>query len=202
MSKVIITSLKLVNFRKHKSANFEFEDGTNLVVGPNGTGKTNILEAIELLSTGKSFRARYDYEMIYNPNVLSGNTAGEDKKDLADYREFARVVGTVEDAKGKESLEINIVKSDPYSRVSRKTFKINGTAKPIQETSMYLNTVLFCPQNLDLFNGSPSYRREFLDDLLCKTDQKYRKEHIIYRCLQMLQHFWGCWVLFLVFRKH
>lgn len=180
VSKVIITNLKLVNFRSHKSASFNFGDGTNLIVGGNGTGKTNILEAIELLSTGKSFRARYDYEMIYNPSVLSTKTTNEDKKELADYIEFARVVGITMDDGEKESLETSLVKSDPYSRISRKTFKVNGTPKPIQEASTYLNTVLFCPQDLELFNGSPTIRREFLDDLLCKIDQKYKKEHGIY----------------------
>lgn len=177
---MIITKLKLVYFRSHKSATFEFGDGTNLIVGENGAGKTNILEAIELLATGKSFRARYDYEMIYNPSVLINKAVDEDKKDLAGYKEFARVIGNIKNGKEEEELEVSIIKNDPYSRVSRKTFKINGTPKPIHETSTFLNTVLFCPQNLELFNGSPSIRREFLDDLLCKTDLRYKKEHGIY----------------------
>jgi DNA replication and repair protein RecF len=57
---VIINSLQLQNFRNYPKKGFEFTSGTTLLVGPNASGKTNLLEAIYLLATGKSFRAGVD----------------------------------------------------------------------------------------------------------------------------------------------
>ena len=198
LSKVIIQNLKLTNFRNHRTAGFDFIDSVNLIVGPNGAGKTNILEAINLLSTGKSFRARYDQEIIFNPCITDGtgipqpsrsgsgisppipaNICGIPPVQLHD-REFARIVGEISGNNGPETLEVAIVKGNPGTNFSQKTFKVNGTPKPIYETAKYFSTVLFCPQDLDLFNGSPALRRNFLDDLLCKVDQKYKKEHTVY----------------------
>jgi DNA replication and repair protein RecF len=178
---VIFQSLKLTKFRSHSTVNLSFVDGVNLIVGPNGSGKTNILEAINLLSTGKSFKAHYDHEMIYNPEIdhpFQSEVLASTRDD--DVRKFARVVGEVLGDDGQETLEVVVVGGKPCTNLSQKTFKINGTPKPIYETSKYFATVLFCPQDLDLFNGSPSLRRRFLDDLLCKIDQKYKKEHAIY----------------------
>ncbi|MFA5776025.1 MAG: DNA replication and repair protein RecF [Patescibacteria group bacterium] len=178
---MIFQSLKLTKFRNHKSVNLSFIDGVNLIVGSNGSGKTNVLEAINLLSTGKSFRAHYDQEMIYNPHINDTENGVSDvfNSDLT-QREFSRVLGTISNNKNEEILEIIIVKGNPYTNLSQKTFKVNGTPKPIYETAKYFPAVLFCPQDLDLFNGSPSLRRRFLDDLLYKVDQKYKKEHTIY----------------------
>ncbi len=176
-----ITNLKLINFRNHIKFDVQINDGVTLIVGQNGTGKTNILEAVNLLSTGKSFKARHDHEMIYDPRI-SGQIIGPG--DVFDgmlaVKEFAKVMGTVKDKENEESLEITIVRENPDTNISQKTFKINGTPKPIYEISSYFFTVLFCPQDLDIFNGSPALRRRFLDDLLCKIDQRYKKEHIIY----------------------
>jgi len=170
----IIKSLKLAGFRNHKKFETQFVDGVNLILGQNGSGKTNILEAVNLISTGKSFRAGYDQEMIFNAAV------GESLNRRDEGREFTRVVGEISGDDGLDTLEIAIVRNNPYSNLSQKTFKVNGTPKPIFETAKYFSTVLFCPQDLDLFNGSPALRRRFLDDLLCKVDQKYKKEHTIY----------------------
>ena len=59
-----LSSLSLQNFRNYKKENFNFSDNTTLLVGKNGVGKTNILEAIFLLATGKSFRATREQQMI------------------------------------------------------------------------------------------------------------------------------------------
>ncbi|MGD8744660.1 MAG: AAA family ATPase, partial [Candidatus Woesebacteria bacterium] len=61
---MIIDKIKLSSFRNIKSKTFEFSPRTTVIIGPNTSGKTNILEAINLVSTGKSFRARVEEEMI------------------------------------------------------------------------------------------------------------------------------------------
>jgi DNA replication and repair protein RecF len=59
----MITSLRLQNFRSYRDESFEFNDGVNIVVGPNASGKTNLLEAVLVLGIGKSYRAK-DQELI------------------------------------------------------------------------------------------------------------------------------------------
>lgn len=59
----MITSILLKNFRSYRDASFEFDGGVNIVVGPNASGKTNLLEAVLVLAQGKSYRAR-DAELI------------------------------------------------------------------------------------------------------------------------------------------
>ncbi|MBM3209184.1 DNA replication and repair protein RecF, partial [Candidatus Shapirobacteria bacterium] len=54
---MFIKSIKLQNFRNYREKVFSFDKDTTLIVGPNASGKTNLLEAIYLLATGKSFRA-------------------------------------------------------------------------------------------------------------------------------------------------
>ena len=61
---MVITAINLQNFRSYQRDKFQFSSATTLVVGPNASGKTNLLEAIYLLATGKSFRAGLEQEMI------------------------------------------------------------------------------------------------------------------------------------------
>src|SRR5579872_813279 len=59
----MIDTLRLQNFRSYIDSSFEFGSGVNIVVGPNASGKTNLLEAILVLASGGSFRAR-DAELV------------------------------------------------------------------------------------------------------------------------------------------
>jgi len=61
----MITSLRIKNFRSYGDQSFEFEAGVNIVVGPNASGKTNLLEAILVLCRGSSYRAR-DIDLVQN----------------------------------------------------------------------------------------------------------------------------------------
>ncbi len=178
-----LQSLELNNFRNHKALKIGFTDGVNLIVGQNGSGKTNILEAIYLLSTGKSFRVRYDHEMIYNHKVLNLRKPPSDTFDAGmTTREFAKVAGTVKSHKQSETdtLEVTIVRENPQNNYSQKIFRLNGAPKRLHDFAGMFNCALFIPQDLEIFTGSPSLRRRFLDDLLYKVDQKYAEEHITY----------------------
>ena len=59
-----INKLELRNFRNYEHAQIEFDPGVNLIVGNNAQGKTNLLEAISYLGSGKSFRAQKSTEMV------------------------------------------------------------------------------------------------------------------------------------------
>jgi len=67
---MIIKQIHLQNFRNYSLKEFTFSQGINLVVGPNTAGKTNLLEAIYLLSSRRSFRARLEEEMIQRDERL------------------------------------------------------------------------------------------------------------------------------------
>src|SRR3954447_4215808 len=59
----MISTIRLQNFRSYADASFEFEPGVNIIVGPNASGKTNLLEAVLVLARGNSYRA-HDQELI------------------------------------------------------------------------------------------------------------------------------------------
>src|SRR3989344_8226265 len=100
--------LKLVNFRSYENSEFVFSEGINVIYGQNATGKTNILEAIYLLSLGESFRARKIDEMVRFEN------------------EWGRISGEVEDGRGVKKLSIMITKGEINGkRVAKRKFMVD-----------------------------------------------------------------------------
>lgn len=150
-------SIYLQNFRSYQSQEFSFEE-TTLIVGPNTSGKTNLIEAIYLLSSGKSFRTEKDIQMI--------------KFD----KEIGRVRGVVE---GNE-LEIIITNGLFNGKSQYKKFLVNGVAKRRVDFASNFTAVLFSPQDLDIIVDSPSLRRNFLDEVLEQVDRDYRVANISY----------------------
>lgn len=159
LSKMILKKLQLQNFRSYQKHNFEFSDNTTLILGNNGAGKTNLLEAIFLLATGKSFRAERDEQM-----VLYG-------------QEFGRVEGHLGGGR-TDSFEVEklaVVLTKP------KRFLINNVAKRQLDFVGHLRVVLFRPEDIDLVLGSPSLRRDYLDMVLEPADREYRRCSLSYR---------------------
>ena len=156
-----INRLSLQNFRNYRKRRLEFEAKTTIICGDNSTGKSNILEAIFLLATGKSFRAEKDEQMI-----LYG-------------QEFGRVSGIIhlggENIHTSEVSELAIFLSKP------KRFFINGVAKRMMDFVGNLNCVLFRPEDIDLVLGSPSGRRAYLDSVLEPVDREYRRCNLSYQ---------------------
>lgn len=143
---MILTHLTLQNFRSYSKASFDFSDETTLIVGPNTSGKTNLMEAIVLLATGESFRAERDQEMV----------------------QFGEEIGRVVGADGETKLEVVLLKEGP------KKFLLNGIAKRRVDFAGQLHVVLFSPLDLDLITDSPNLRRRFLDAVLSQVDREYR----------------------------
>jgi len=153
-----INKLTLKNFRNHLDKNLTFTDNINLILGPNGVGKTNVLEAIHLVSTTKSIKAQYD-------------------KDLINYdKSFCTIV--LENP--KDTLELQIIKGEQSENTSRKTAKVNKTPKALSYFVGMFNSVLFTPQDIDLVTGSPSIRRKYLDMVLIQTSEGYKKTLSLY----------------------
>jgi DNA replication and repair protein RecF len=139
-----ITDIRLQKFRSYKDASFEFGSGVNIIVGPNASGKTNLLEALLVLTRGGSYRAK-DVDLVQ---------FGADWARLdADLPNHKRVV------------KIESVDTDK----TIKTFELDGQKLTRLTTIRTLPIVLFEPNHLLLLNSSPDLRRVFLDDLLEQT---------------------------------
>ncbi|NLX63906.1 MAG: DNA replication/repair protein RecF [Clostridiaceae bacterium] len=145
-----IHELELNRFRNYKKESLTFGEGINILYGQNAQGKTNILEALYIASTGKSHRTNN-----YNDLIQRGQPGFEIKlKSKINDRENSIIIRYSKDK--KKSAEINGIKRDKLS-------DILGT----------LNMILFSPETLEVVKGSPAIRRKFLDILLCQTNRQY-----------------------------
>jgi DNA replication and repair protein RecF len=136
------THLSLTDFRNYSEADVPFRAGPNLIVGRNGQGKTNLVEALGFLSTLGSHRVSNDKALI-----RSG-------KDAAIIR--ARL-----EHNGREiTAEVQI------NRTGLNRAQVNRSVIKARELPRYFSSVLFAPEDLSLVRGDPSGRRKFLDQLL------------------------------------
>lgn len=148
----MLKSISLQNFRNYKKSSFNF-DKSIVIIGPNAVGKSNLVESIYLLSTGKSFRAEKDAQMVEFG------------------KEMGRVTGIVDDTK----LEVVVTVGEVAGvRTQFKRFFVNGVAKRRVDFVGNLISVLFAPSDLEVIVGSPGLRRQFLDNVLEQTDRDYR----------------------------
>jgi DNA replication and repair protein RecF len=156
-----IKTLSLTNFRNYASQTIEAERGVVLLLGENAQGKTNVLEAIFLLATGKADRAEGDADYI-----------AWDQRD--ETQPFARVVGTAERASDEVTVELTVVgREGANGLVASKRFKVNGVAKRGTDAAGQIKAVLFTTDDMDLVRGSPGGRRRFIDVMLTQADHRY-----------------------------
>ncbi len=160
----MIKSINLVNFRNFKKKSIDFSNELTVIVGPNASGKTNILESLFLLSSGKSFKAQIEEEVVnYSADI-------------------ARVKGKTE----KEILESVVTRGflDPGNgnpeKIARKKLLVSGVPKRLIDFAGNFKVVLFGPWDLDLVTESPSLRRKFLDMVLSQVDREYRRAILSY----------------------
>jgi DNA replication and repair protein RecF len=156
---MILSTLTLQNFRGYAKRTLLFSPGTTLLIGPNTAGKTNILEAIVLLATGKSFRADTDREAI-----RWGEELGRVKANLGDTKlELLVTTGMVGGTKAP-----------------LKKYLVNGIARRQVDFIGNLRAVLFWPEHLELVTDSPSIRRKYFDSVLVQVDREYRRNLLSY----------------------
>jgi len=141
---VYVTALGLLDFRSYQQAEVQLTPGVTAFVGPNGHGKTNLVEAIHYTATLGSHRVANDA-----PLVRAGATRAIVRTDI--HCQYDRDV-VVE-------LEIN------PGRANRARVNRSPVPRP-REVLGLLRTVLFAPEDLALVKGDPSERRRFLDELL------------------------------------
>ncbi|HUP26722.1 MAG TPA: DNA replication and repair protein RecF [Candidatus Limnocylindrales bacterium] len=139
----MITDLRLQHFRSYSDNTYEFGAGVNIIVGPNASGKTNLLESILVLCRGGSYRA-HDSELIEHD------------------QDWARLDGTVGD-------QIRTVKFIHHGMVVSKEFQVGGTTLKRLSLARSVPAVVFEPNHLQLLTESPELRRGFLDDIIEQT---------------------------------
>jgi DNA replication and repair protein RecF len=154
-----LNNLILQNFRSYEKWEIDVLPDLVRIEGPNGAGKTNLLEAIYLLSTGKSFRADLEAEMLKH---------GES---------FMKVIGQVE---AQEKTKLEVILNDGSMGGMRKKFLINDIPRRMVDFFGRLSSVLFGPWDMELLDGSPGKRRNFLDFVLSQTDREYRRSLVSY----------------------
>lgn len=159
----MIKNIKLADFRNFKKREFEFSPGVTVIVGRNAIGKTNILESLFLLSTGKSFKAKTEVEMI-------------------NYgKELARVGGShFAKASRDDLLSLEVVITEGRNGWPKKKLLVNGVPRRMIDFAGNFKTVLFGPWDMDLVTSSPSLRRKFLDTVLSQTDREYHRSILSY----------------------
>jgi DNA replication and repair protein RecF len=159
---VRIDRFEAAHFRNLSDGSIEFGPGLNLVVGSNGQGKTNLLEAIYFFRFGRSFRAQVETELIrFNESFCR-----------------AEVDCTFADGR-REEFAFAIERRDGRAA---KTIKVNGEVLPRRaDLAGRFPVVLFGPHDLRVVSGEPEHRRRFFDMIGSMTNPGYLRAAAEYR---------------------
>jgi len=145
-----LSALSLLHFRNFAEQEGAFSPGLNLLTGPNGHGKTNLLEAIHYGCLAHSQRTRKDKELIQ-----WGASAF-----------VLRLTGEIGGLPHAQSVQ--------YSETGHKRVKVDGReSKRLSDLLGHFSIVAFSPEDLDLVRGGPQLRRRYLDVLLCQFSREY-----------------------------
>jgi DNA replication and repair protein RecF len=157
---VQLTRLALSNFRNYAELEIEPAPGLNVFVGPNAQGKSNLLEAIAMLGTGKSFRTSKDADTVrYGAEV-------------------AVIGGEARVRAGSVHLACTVAKGHAGTR---KSYTLNGSGVRYSNFLGKLRVVTFVPADLYVAGGPPSLRRAFLNVALSQEEPRYYRELVRYR---------------------
>jgi DNA replication and repair protein RecF len=153
-----LEGLSLINFKNFESENFDFDAKINCLVGPNGVGKTNVLDSIYLLAFGKSY---------FNP-VTSQN--------IRHKNDFFVVDGQFRKNDRAERLIVSAQKG------KKKIIKRNGKAyERLQEHIGLIPVVIISPTDRDLILEGSDLRRKFMDGIISQNDPDFLKAWVRYK---------------------
>lgn len=151
----MLTSIRLQNFRSYRDASFEFEPGVNIIVGPNASGKTNLLEAVMVAMGSGSFRVR-------------------DSDLLRFGMDWTRLDSNL----GKHARTVKFTRDD--ERID-KHYEIDNDKLRRLVLERTVPVVLFEPNHLQLISRGPEQRRFYFDDVLERTEPGYKSLSAKYR---------------------
>ncbi len=156
---MFIEELNLLGFRNYLEAVVRFERQKTIIIGKNAQGKTSLLELIQILSGLRSRRATKDAELI--------------NFELETAIVHAKIRSAHDQRVADDSLKVTVL----IRPSGRRSIKINDVNKSNSELSKIVNSVSFMAGDLDLVSGSPSLRRDWLDDLITQLDSSFAAKY-------------------------
>lgn len=157
-----VAQLLLANFRNYRRLTLELPPGPSVIVGGNGQGKTNLLDALHILASAQSLRP--------------GPEAAWVSFDAPAAEGFARLCAEVNTESGTSEVEMIIARTRPDDGESsgvRRRARVDGVVTRLADFAGRLLTVSFAPSDLNLWTGSPSGRRRWLDLAVAQVDPTY-----------------------------
>ena len=149
---MIIEEIKLHDFRNYAQLSLAPHPGTNILFGPNGSGKTNLLEAIHYCALGRSHRTGSDREVVRRDSPMGACGVRLQRRD----GHFEIAVKLTPDGQRKKQVFINQKKAPRLSELMGR-----------------LQCVIFSPEDLLLIKEGPAFRRRFLDMLISQIEPAY-----------------------------
>lgn len=149
-------SIKLKNYRNFLDSSFEFDDKCNIIIGKNGSGKTNVLESLSLFEKGRGFRKEKIINLVnYETNEKNFNIRSIFHHEDTDYT-------------------VDVSNIDKNEKNLKKIFINNSSdVDSLKYFENLLSFIYFLPEMERLFVSSPSSRRNFIDRLIYSKDKKY-----------------------------
>ena len=172
-----VQHLELNQFRNYPSLSLDLSPGDNIFVGQNAQGKTNILEAVYLMSCARSHRTGRDQELVrrgessFSIQLEYSSDAGVRHQLRYSYEEEAN-------AGGKDGVSENALSHPKHIR----RLEADGIAlERVAELFGLFQAVIFAPEDLSLIKDGPVYRRRFLDILLSQVHPSYFRDLQLYQ---------------------
>ena len=156
--------INIRNFRNFEHYETEFGQGITALIGKNGSGKSSLIEAINFLSVGRSFRARHDRDTINKQIIGTGD--------------FASIKARV--AVNEDLNEIQMILDLNNSNRLKKNCSYNGANLPLSKLIGNLKSVCFSVNDMNIIYSSPSIRRKYINLLNLQIDTQYVSELLLY----------------------
>lgn len=159
--------LRLTGFRNHLETDITFEPGNVAITGGNGHGKSSLLEAVHLLSVGKSSRTSHYGELANHEIVADGG--------------LAQVLGVFVEGDTTSRIQFDMTFPQPFAgshqrnAQSSREWRIDGANQKAIDVVGRANVVLFQVDDLDLVVGAAASRRRYLDILISQFDTEYKR---------------------------
>lgn len=150
---MFLKELKIRNFRNLKKVDLKVKNGISYFYSPNGSGKTNLLEAIQCLTVGKSFRTKSESDIFNlkkdNKVLISGSI--EDEDEISYHNEY-------------------LLEKEPRKH---KELRINKNKVSINQFIGRSPSIWFSPESIKIINSSPLNKRKYFDDILIQLYPEY-----------------------------
>lgn len=155
---MLVRRLALEDFRSYERVSLDLAPHITAFIGPNGSGKTNLLEAVHLAARGDSARARDDSEMLRWGAAV------------------ARVTVLVERAEDERRVEILLFAPEAGERRRPRRYLLDGAGRRAEDALGELAVVAFFPEDVGLLGDAPAARRRYLDAMIAQVERRHRAD--------------------------